>query len=91
MQRAQHDNPRRGMSESSLGNKYLTFQASMQRAQHDDPRRGMSESSLGNPYFVTQLQNVTVTEGETITLRCAAAGQFVRVYLCVCMFVLRCV
>ena len=68
------------------------FQASMRQAQHDEPRRrapDASQGNQGNPYFVTQLQNITVTEGDTVTLRCAAAGKKTRVCLLKRFLILR--
>ena len=48
--------------------------ASMQQAQYDDPRRRAPVSGLANPYFVTELQNITVTEGDDVNLKCVASG-----------------
>ena len=56
------------------------FQAAAEAAQFDDYRSQVVATS--NPYFVTELRNITVKEGDTITLRCVASGEPYSMYSC---------
>lgn len=50
----------------------VALKAAAEAAQFDDYRSQVVATS--NPYFVSELRNITVQEGDTITLRCVASG-----------------
>jgi len=50
----------------------VALKAAAEAAQFDDYRSQVVATS--NPYYVTELRNITVKEGDTITLRCVASG-----------------